>query len=65
MADYWLEHVDSAVAKLASFSFPTTKIEEELIEEFKKSPGSRKKELPTDPELLHQFWLKREASQGR
>ena len=63
MANYWLERVDSAVENLASFSFPESKEEEELFKELQKSPGSPKMELPTDPERLRHFWLKREVLQ--
>lgn len=63
MANYWLEHVDTAVEKLAAFSFQETEEDKELNEELKKALHRRQKELPSDPELLRQFWLKREALQ--
>ncbi len=63
MANYWLEHVDTAVEKLAAFSFQETEEDKELMEELKKALHRRGKELPSDPELLRQFWLKREVFQ--
>ena len=63
MADYWLEGVDSAVEKLAAFSFQETEEEKELMEELKKAPTKGEKELPTDPDLLNQLSMKREVTQ--
>ena len=64
MANYWLEHLDSAVEKLAAFSFQETEEDKELIEEFKKAPHRRQKDLPTDPDLLNQFLLKWEMAKA-
>ena len=63
MANYWLEHVDEAVEKLAAFSFSETEEEKELAEDLKLAARKRKKELPTDPDALNQFYLKREVNQ--
>ena len=62
MADYWMEHVDVAVERLASFSFAPTEEEQEIFDDLKKERRKRKKELPTDPQALNDFNLKREVN---
>ncbi|MCZ6674748.1 MAG: PSD1 and planctomycete cytochrome C domain-containing protein [Verrucomicrobia bacterium] len=63
MADLWLVEVDSAVEKLAAFSFEESQEDRELIQEMKKTPKKRSKELPTDPDLFNAFALKLELNQ--
>lgn len=63
MAHYWLQHVDAAVAKLATFPFSETDEEKELLTDLKLTAKKRKKKLPADPERLTQLLLKRELRQ--
>jgi len=63
MADYWLKNVDDAIAKLATFDFQLSEDDEALIADLRKRANRRKLELPTDPERLDQFYLKREIQQ--
>jgi len=43
MADYWLGHIDKAIARIAEFDFEVTEGEEALIRDLKKSPNRRKR----------------------
>jgi hypothetical protein len=63
LADLWLEEVDVAVEKLASFSFETTEEGIDLRNELKKPLNKRKKDLPSDPDFLNSFSLKLEIDQ--
>jgi len=63
MADYWLGHIDKAIARIAEFDFEVTEGEEALIRDLKKSPNRRKRELPKDPNDRDRLYLKREVRQ--
>ena len=63
MADYWLEHVDTAVDKIVEFDFTATEEEEDLIADLRKAPNRRKLKLPNDPDDLDRLYLKREIRQ--
>ena len=63
MANFWLENVDVAVDKLATFNFAETEEEKGIHADLKLPARRRKLALPTDPERLNQLLLKREIDQ--
>ena len=63
MADFWLENVDTAIEKLAAFSFPHTETEKKLVADLRKPKNKRKEKHPTDPARITQLLLKNEIEQ--
>ncbi|QXD25210.1 PSD1 and planctomycete cytochrome C domain-containing protein [Opitutia bacterium ISCC 51] len=63
LADYWLDEVDGAVAKLSSFSFEESEQDLALFKDLKQARRKRKQTLPEDNDALDAFSLKLEMNQ--
>lgn len=63
LADYWLDEVDGAVAKLSAFSFEESEQDLALFKDLKQAPRRRKMALPEDKDALDAFSLKLEMNQ--